>query len=105
MSWKKIGKAISKAARQAAGTFYTMHGGWIAGAIKNGGDIKQGINDAMHLHAYGTDKPQQETAPDVVSGGVQAAIEEEENKRRKKKGFAANVLTDEFRFGGGPENL
>jgi len=95
-SWKKIKKHVNR----AVGTMI-LPATLAVGMIKNGGDINAAADDAYNFLSKGSKKePEQEEAPDVT-GGLAAAIDEEENKRKKKRGFAANVLTDEFRFGGG----
>lgn len=94
-SWKKMKKYVNR----AMGTMI-LPATLAVGMIKNGGDINKAADDAYNFFSKGSDKPQTEEAPDVT-GGLAAAVEEEESKRKKKRGFAANVLTDEFRFGGG----
>ena len=94
-SWKKIKKHVNR----AVGTMILPATIGLA-MIKNGGDINKAADDAYNLFSKGSEKTETEEAPDVT-GGLAAAIDEEEDKRKKKRGFAANVLTDEFRFGGG----
>lgn len=101
MSWaSKTWKKLKKHVNRAVGTAL-LPAGMLVGMAKHGGDLSAAADDAYNLFSKGSEgAPEQEQAPDVT-GGLAAAIDEEESRRRKKRGFAANVLTDEFRFGGG----
>lgn len=71
--------------------------------VKHGGDFQKAVDDSYHLMSKGREKePQAQEAPDVTV--LEGAIEDEDARRRKKRGFAANVLTNEFRFGAGNNN-
>lgn len=97
-----MGGDVGKAIKKSVGVL-TMPFTLPAAMVKHGGDFKKAVDDSYNLMSKGSEKePQAQEAPDVTA--LEGAIEDEDARRRKKRGFAANVLTNEFRFGAGNNN-